>query len=84
MSQQPRRTAWPSTTGEPTAGCAVLPALDSPDLAQLGANDSGCRSQLAVSITEKPAMGCAERQSLLRETLVHMVRRSGHAEVGLV
>ncbi|MFI1653289.1 hypothetical protein ACH4XT_41125 [Streptomyces avidinii] len=49
-------------------------------------NDSGTRSRMAVTITAAPAMGRAERQSLLREALVHMAREFGYvdAEVDLL
>lgn len=68
-------------TCERPADNGVLPALDSlVDLAPLGSNDSGTRSQMAVTITAAPAMGHAERQSRLREALVHMARQYGYVD----
>ncbi|WP_053679709.1 RNA-binding domain-containing protein [Streptomyces sp. XY66] len=59
----------------------VLPALDSlVDLTPLGANDSGTRSQMSVTITAVPTMGRAERQSLMREALVYMARQYGYVD----
>ncbi|MGW4232220.1 RNA-binding domain-containing protein [Streptomyces sp. NPDC004980] len=74
-------------TCEQPATNGVLPALDSlVDLASLGTNDGRTRSRMAVTITAAPAMGRAERQSLLREALVHMAREFGYvdAEVDLL
>jgi hypothetical protein len=57
---------WPADNG-------VLPVPDTiVDLVPLGPHDGGPRSQLAVAVTAAPAMDRAERQSLLREALVHM------------
>jgi hypothetical protein len=68
-------------TCEQPADNGVLPALDSlVDLASLGTNDGGTRSQMTVTITTAPAMGRAERQSLLREALVHMAREFGYVD----
>ncbi|MFE2271436.1 RNA-binding domain-containing protein [Streptomyces lavendulae] len=74
-------------TCEQPADNGVLADLDSLiDLASLGTNDGGTRSRMAVTITVAPAMGRAERQSLLREALVHMAREFGYvdAEVDLL
>ncbi|WP_405533778.1 hypothetical protein OG592_42890 (plasmid) [Streptomyces avidinii] len=68
-------------TCEQPADNGVLPDLDSlVDLASLGTNDGGTRSRMAVTITAAPAMGRAERQSLLREALVHMAREFGYVD----
>ncbi|MFB6947468.1 hypothetical protein ACFWGL_42080 [Streptomyces sp. NPDC060286] len=74
-------------TCEQPAGNGVLPALSSlVDLASLGTNDGGARSRMAVTITAAPAMSRAQRQSLLREALVHMACEFGYvdAEVDLL
>ncbi|WP_031049059.1 RNA-binding domain-containing protein [Streptomyces sp. NRRL F-5650] len=74
-------------TCEQPADNGVLPGLDTLiDLAPLGPNDGGPRSQLAVAITAAPAMDRAERQRLLREALVHMAHAFGYvdAEVDLL
>ncbi|MGW3819022.1 hypothetical protein [Streptomyces sp. NPDC005046] len=84
--------ATPPTTGlrttcEQPAEHGVLPALDTlVDLAPLGTNDGGPRTQMAVTITAAPAMGRAERQRLRREALVHMAQAFGYvdAEVDLL
>ncbi|WP_331734133.1 RNA-binding domain-containing protein [Streptomyces sp. NBC_00829] len=68
-------------TCEQPADNGVLPALDSlVDLESLGANDGGTRPRMAVTITAAPAMGQTERQSLLREALVHMARQFGYVD----
>ncbi|MEU0213920.1 RNA-binding domain-containing protein [Streptomyces sp. NPDC006265] len=72
---------------EQPADNGVLPVLDTfLDLAPLGTNDSGPRSQMAVTITAAPAMVRAERQRLLREALAHMANAFGYvdAEVDLL
>ncbi|MFJ4965310.1 S8 family serine peptidase [Streptomyces sp. NPDC088729] len=62
----------------------VLPALDTlVDLAPLGTNDGGPRPRMAATITAAPAMSRAERQSLLREALVHMAREFGYVDAEL-
>ncbi|MGW1047240.1 hypothetical protein [Streptomyces sp. NPDC002547] len=74
------------TCEQPTDN-GVLPVLDTlVDLAPLGSNDQGPRSRMAVTIIAAPAMGRAERKSLLREALVRMAREFGHvdAEVDLL
>ncbi|MFB8000328.1 helix-turn-helix domain-containing protein [Streptomyces sp. NPDC056002] len=74
-------------TCEQPADNGVLPVLDTlVDLAPLGSNDGGPRSRMAVTIIAAPAMGRAERQSLLREALVRMAREFGYvdAEVDVV
>jgi hypothetical protein len=74
-------------TCEQPADNGVLPGLDTlVDLAPLGPNDGGPRSQLAVAITAAPTMDRAERQRLLREALVHMAHAFGYvdAEVDLL
>ncbi|MET9959635.1 hypothetical protein ABZ128_11305 [Streptomyces sp. NPDC006326] len=74
-------------TCEQPADNGVLPELDSlVDLASLSTDDGGTRSRMAVTITAAPAMGRAERQSMLREALAHMAREFGYvdAEVDLL
>jgi hypothetical protein len=74
-------------TCEQPADNGVLPVLDAlVDLAPLGPDDGGPRSQMAVTITAAPAMGRAERKRLLREALVHMAHAFGYvdAEVDLL
>ncbi|MFE9679772.1 helix-turn-helix domain-containing protein [Streptomyces sp. NPDC006259] len=74
-------------TCEQPADNGVLPVLDEfVDLAPLGSNDGGPRSRMAVTIIAAPAMGRAERKSLLREALVRMAREFGYvdAEVDVV
>jgi hypothetical protein len=74
-------------TCEQPADNGVLPKLDTLlDLAPLGPNDGGHRSQLAVTVTAAPAMDRAERKCLLREALVHMAHAFGYvdAEVDLL
>ncbi|GAA0279876.1 hypothetical protein GCM10010302_17030 [Streptomyces polychromogenes] len=74
-------------TCEQPAGNGVLPGLDTlVGLSQLGVNDGGQRSRMAVTITAGPAMGRSERRRLLREALVHMAREFGDvdAEVDLL
>ncbi|MGX1759944.1 RNA-binding domain-containing protein [Streptomyces lydicus] len=86
-----RWSAPPTTemrmTCEQPSESGILPALDTlVDLTPLGTNDGGSRSRMAVTITAAPAMGRRERQSLLREALVHMAREFGYvdAEVDLL
>lgn len=65
-------------TCEQPAENGVLPVLDTlVDLAPLGTNDGDTRSRMAVTITTAPTMDRRERQSLLREALVHMAREFG-------
>ncbi|MFE2944911.1 RNA-binding domain-containing protein [Streptomyces sp. NPDC059255] len=74
-------------TCEQPADNGVLPALDTLiDLQPLGTHDGGTQSLLTVTITATPAMERAERQSLLREALVHMAHEFGYidAEVDLL
>ncbi|MFI6689482.1 RNA-binding domain-containing protein [Streptomyces sp. NPDC050485] len=68
-------------TCEQPAENGVLPDLDTlVDLAPLGANDGGTRSRMAVAIAAAPVMDRADRQSLLREALVHMAREFGYVD----
>ncbi len=68
-------------TCERPADNGVLPSLDSlVDVAALGASDGGTRSRMAVTVTAAPVLGRAERQSLLREALVHMAREFGYVD----
>ncbi|WP_328965587.1 RNA-binding domain-containing protein [Streptomyces virginiae] len=84
----PATLAWagpPTTelrmTCEQPAENGVLPVLDTlVDLAPLGTNDGDTRSRMAVTITTAPAMDRRERQSLLREALVHMARQFGYVD----
>ncbi|NBM14675.1 RNA-binding domain-containing protein [Streptomyces sp. GC420] len=74
-------------TCEQPADNGALPVLDTlVDLAPLGSNDGGPRSRMAVTIIAAPAMGQAERKSLLQEALVRMAREFGYvdAEVDLL
>ncbi|WNI19991.1 RNA-binding domain-containing protein [Actinacidiphila sp. ITFR-21] len=86
------RWAAPPTTElrmtcEQPAENNVLPALDElVDLEPLGASTDGGRSKMAVTITTAPTMGRGERQSLMRQALVHMAQQFGYvdAEVELL
>ncbi|MEU5958282.1 RNA-binding domain-containing protein [Streptomyces sp. NPDC047525] len=80
------RWAAPPTTElrmtcEQPAQNGVLPALDRLiDLDPLGANTDGERSRMAVTITATPTLPRRERQSLMRQALVHMAQEFGYVD----